>query len=146
MRKPRNRKNIRKSRPHTKKTYTAMSIRIQRCFREFCTRRYMSECVNYNDSDFISMNPVGEIPRHLLFVSDRRGYDARELFTWMLGPNIDPISREKFSTDRRKACARQLKKFVSRSRGTQAGRGGFFSRYRDIAKALKLYAKFPENG
>lgn len=146
MRRPRNRNAIRKSRPHTNSEYNAMAARIQTCFREFCTRRYKSRCVNYNDADFISMTPVGEIPRDLLFVSGNRGYDARQLFTWMLKTNVDPISREKFSVGQRRECAQQLKRFIARSRKTQVGSKGFFSRHREVSKALKLYAKFPENG
>jgi len=105
MRRPRNRRLARSKRPYARGHYMAMATRIQRCFREFCGRRYKKQCLNYNDNDFISMNPVGLIPRHLLFVSGNRGFDARELFTWMLKTNVDPISRVAFTPSQRRACA-----------------------------------------
>jgi len=146
MRGPRNRRLARSKRPHAKEHYVAMATRIQRCFREFCGGRYRKLCLNYNDNDFISMNPVGLIPRHLLFVTDNRGFDARELFTWMLKTNIDPISRVAFSPRQRQACAQQLRRFVSASRATQPGKVGFFSRYRSLLRKLAEYAKHAENG
>lgn len=123
-----------------------MATRIQRCFRQFCGRRYRKQCLNYNDNDFISMNPVGMIPRHLLFVSGNRGFDARELFTWMLKTNLDPISRVAFTPSQRQACAQQLRRFVSASRRTQQGKKGFFSRYRAVLRITAEYAKHNENG
>ena len=91
------------------------------------------------------MNPVGEIPRDLLFVTSGRGFDARELITWMMKTNADPISREEFTVSQREACVNQLKHFVSRSRKTQPGRKGFFSRYRAVLNSLRRYAKHTEN-
>ena len=146
MRKPRNRRSIRKNRPHSKQHYNNMASRIQDCFRNFCKKRYETECLNYSDTDFISMNPVSNIPRDLLFVTSNRGYDARELFIWMLRTNVDPITREKFSEAHRKACADHLISFINRSRKTQLGRVGFFSTHRGIIDNLKKYAKHPKNG
>lgn len=145
MRAPRKRRRARKNRAHSQTHYVAMATRIQKCFREFCARRYEPKCVNYDDTDFISMNAVGCIPRDLLFVCGDIGYDARDLFTWMLTKNADPISREKFTVPQRQACAQQLRSFVSASRKTQSGKRGFFSRYRVLLNSLKYYAKLAEN-
>lgn len=146
MRAPRNRRLARSKRPHARAHYVAMATRIQRGFREYCGRRYKAQCLNYNDNDFISMNPVGLIPRQLLFVSGKSGFDARELFKWMMRTNIDPISRERFSPTQKKACAQQLRQFVSVSRKKQTGKKGFFSKYRAVLRSLAEHAKHTENG
>lgn len=91
------------------------------------------------------MNPVGEIPRDLLFVAGNTGFDTRELFTWIMKSNVNPISRERFTVGQRQACAKQLQRFVSASRKTQLGKKGFFSRHRSVLIALRTYAKHPEN-
>lgn len=145
MRRPRNRRRARKNRPPSKEHYFAMATRIQRCFRQFCGGRYRGKCVNYNDMDFISMNPVGDIPRDVLFVAGNTAFDARELFTWMLTTNVNPISREKFLVSQRQGCALQLKRFVSNSRKTQLGKKGFFSSHRSVLRSLGNHAKYPEN-
>lgn len=145
MRKPRNRRLVRKNRPHPKQLYVDMATRIQKQFREFCARRYIGLCVNYNDTDVISMNPVGDIPRDLLFVTNERGFDARELFTWMLKTNADPISRQEFTKDQRRECAQRLKDFIRSSRKAQLGKKGFFSSHRPVLNALSQYAKHSEN-
>lgn len=145
MRKPRNRRLVRKNRKHPKQVYYDMATRIQRQFREFCARRYIRLCVNYNDTDVISMNPVGGIPRDLLFVTDQRGFDARELFTWMLKTNADPVSRQQFTKDQRKEFAQRLRDFIKRSRKTQLGKKGFFSSHRLALNALGQYAKYSKN-
>lgn len=141
MRKPRDRRLARKTRPHTKAVYAAMATRIQRRFREYCSTRYGSVCSNYNDTDYISMNPVGSIPRDLLFVCDSTGFDAREMFTWMLQSNVHPISREPFTPPQRIRCAQHLRRFVSNSRKRQVGKKGFFSRHRSVLNALKTNAR-----
>lgn len=145
MRKPRNRRLARKNRPHPKQLYADMATRIQKQFREFCARRYIGLCVNYNDTDYISMNPVGEIPRDLLFVTNERGFDARELFTWMLKTNADPVSRKEFTKGQRKECAQRLRDFIKTSRKTQLGKKGFFSSHRPVLNALDQHAKHSEN-
>lgn len=146
MRKPRNRRRGRKNRPHPKELYVEMATRIQKTFREFCAGRYIGMCANYNDTDFISMNPICEVPRDLLFVTRNTGFDARELFTWMLKTNADPISREEFTVAQRQKCAGLLRQFVNNSRKTQLGKKGFFCRHRAVLNALHRYAKYPENG
>lgn len=141
MRRKRNRRQARKQRPYSKNHYVAMATRIQQCFRDFCGRRYSRLCVNYGDTDFISMNPVGEIPRDLLFVTRETGFDARELWQWMLKTNTDPISREPFSDSQRLTCVRQLRCFVNGRRQTQAGKRGFFSRYRAVIGSIAQHGK-----
>lgn len=141
MRRPRNRRFARKSRPYTKAVYAAMARRIQRRFREFCSARYRPVCSNYNDTDYISMNPVGSIPRDLLFVCDNTGFDAREMFTWMLQSNVHPISRAVFTHPQREQCAQHLRRFVSNNRKRQVGKKGFFSRHRSVLNALGAHAR-----
>lgn len=144
MRRPRNRRLARKRRPYTKAVYAAMATRIQRRFREFCAARYRNVCSNYNDTDYISMNPVGSIPKDLLFVCDHTGFDAREMFTWMLQSSVHPISREKFTPSQRMRCAQHLRRFVSSSRKRQIGKKGFFSRHRSVLNALAANARSPK--
>ena len=74
-----NRKHRNRDRELSDKSATV----IQTHFRKFMVNRYRNICPNnYDDTDYINLEKVSNIPKNLLVSIDGTGYNALSLLGW----------------------------------------------------------------
>jgi hypothetical protein len=139
MRRPRCRRSKRHRRPHSKSTYQHAAVKIQRCFRRFMILRYADSCTNYNDDDCIMLQPVSHIPREVLLVVDKIGFDARHLLAWMARSSANPLTREPLEHDVRRLCLDKAVTFLRSEQRRISNRKGYFSRKRILKRTIERH-------
>ena len=108
----RQRRLLRRRRPHKRSVYTAAAATIQRFFRAYLLRRYSSICQNYADTDCITLEPVSLIPRLLLVVLDGQAFDARGLVKWLVHSKTHPLTRRPIDPYTFVSCMQKLHYFI----------------------------------
>lgn len=142
MRAPRNRRNSRYNRKHSKQVYIESSIKIQRCFRNFLETRYSKLCPkNYKEDECILFEPVRLIPRDVLVVVDEVGFDCRSFLTWMTKSSTHPLTRERVPDSFKIRCISSAVVFLERENRRNSNRKGFFSRKRILRRTLQKHGQ-----
>ena len=139
MRRPRCRRLERHRRPHTKYAYQQSAVKIQRCFRRFLVSRYAESCTNYDDDDCIMLQPVSHIPREVLLVVDKIGFDSRHLLAWMARSSANPLTRAPLQHDVKKLCLDKAVMFLRREQKRISNRKGYFSRKRILKRTIERH-------
>lgn len=130
MRGPRRRRLRRSRRPFSKKKYQDSALAIQRCFRRFISNRYKTSCTNYNNDDYITLQPVPMIPRSVFIVVENVGFDARHFLKWTQKSNVHPVTRNKLPVEVQKLCLRMSAEFLMSETHRIRKKKGYFSRKR----------------
>jgi len=117
------------------------AIKIQKAFRLFLTLRYKELAhVNYDDMDYIDMEPVSLIPKGLLISLEGTGYNALSLLSWLKTKNSNPVTREPLQDMIPFNCIDQLEKFKDQTRYLSKGKG-YYAHKRQYIKVLLSYKK-----
>jgi hypothetical protein len=91
------------------------SVRIiETAFRMYCKVRYRELVENWDDRDVITMEPVSQIPRTLLFLLQtngrKYGFHAAQLLQWLNKNPVHPVTREEVTVDVREKCKNVVSK------------------------------------
>lgn len=138
MKRVRNRRYIRRNRPHKRGRYHLCATIIQRKFRAYMKRRYRTVCKNFDDDDCIELVAVSEIPKGLLMVVNGIAYSATGLAQWTMQSNLDPLTRDILPDGTHKECVSKIQKFLY---SKTYGQRGFFRKTRPHRKLLKNLRK-----
>jgi len=142
MRKPRRRRENRFNRKHDRSKYIDSANIIQKRCREFINNRYKSECSNYDDDEFIMLNPVKLIPRVLLLVLDNQAFHVGHLLKWILRSKnpIHPLSREPLDMKIQIECVYRVSYYLYNDNIIRSS-NNFYSLRNKHIKLLKKWQK-----
>ena len=139
MRRPRGRRLKRSRRQYARETYQQSAVKIQRCFRNFLSVRYAKLCANSGDDECIMLQPVSHIPREVLLVVDKIGFDSRHLLVWMAKSNVNPLTRRPLSHDVKKLCVDKAVTFLRCEHRRTSTKRGYFSRKRVLQRTIERH-------
>ena len=97
--------------------------------------------MNFLDDECIMLQPVSRIPRGLLVVIDRQGFDSRHLLAWMTRSNSHPLTRDKFPDDVKKMCLDKAIMFLRSEQKRISNRKGYFSRKRTLKRTVDRHTE-----
>lgn len=144
MRNPRKRRKNRSERIHSKITYVKSANVIQKASRIYLEKRYQKLCANFDDDDFIMLNPVKLIPRSLLIVLDNQAFHCGYLLKWILKSNkpLHPLTREPLEEGIRTECVSKIVEYLySDNKNFRNLKKGFYKRRNQIHKVTKQWQK-----
>ena len=143
MRKYRNRHLIRKNRVHKRETYIKSANVIQTFCSSYIKRRYEGECINCNDDDIFTFEPVCLIPRGLMVVVEGHGFNSLSLLSWILrsskGFQVHPITRNKIEEDIEVICVYNIACFAKNDSVQFKNKKGYWKRKKGATKVLTRY-------
>jgi len=137
MRKPRNRSQRRKERPHDKNCYNNCATLIQKAYRKYISNRYANICRNHEDDDLFTLIPVVNIPRDLLVIYDNHAFHAYYLLKWLIKTSKHPLSREIVGPHVKKECVEKITFFLNNQ--YYGKRKGYHSEKKTYKKEIKRY-------
>jgi len=145
MRKPRNRSLNRINRRHDKQTYMKSANIIQTFFKNFLRKRYDGICINFDDDDIFTYEPVSHIPRELLIVVEEHGFNALNLLLWIMRSTDDfqvhPITRNKFDESTEILSIYKIATFLRKDSENFKWKKGYYRRRKHPNRVLTKYAK-----
>ena len=145
MRKPRNRRAIRKSRKYDKITCTISANKIQNFCKDYLKRRYRNICINHDDDDIFTFEPVYMIPRGLLITVEKHGFNALNLLLWIMRSDkeyqVHPITRNKFDETVEIQAIYQIALFLRNDSKNFRQKKGYYKRRNNPTRVLTKYAK-----
>ena len=143
MRSPRNRHSIRKNRVHKRETYIKSANVIQTVCSKFLKQRYKGKCINYNDDDIFTFEPVCLIPRGLMIIVEGHGFNSLNLLSWILRSSkrfqVHPITRNKLEECVEILCVYNIASFLRNDSKNFTSKKGYYRRRKLAAKVLTRY-------
>lgn len=133
-----NRKSSRYSK-YTKKVRTESCVKIQIMFREYLNRRYKNISPNYDDLDYITLEPVSMIPKGLVYVMDDVMFNAASLLVWISKTKKHPLTRASIPPSTICRCYDIVSKFIHSDNVTSIIRKGKYKKMNFCRKAVRSY-------
>ena len=141
MRSPRNRHSIRKNRVYKRETYIKSANVIQSFCSKFLKQRYEGRCINYDDDDIFTFEPVCLIPRGLMIIVEGHGFNSLNLLSWILrsskGFQVHPITRNKLEECVEVLCVYNITCFLRND--SKKFTKGYYKRRKLAKKVLTRY-------
>lgn len=135
------RRQNRKHRNRDRELSNKSAVIIQTHFRIFLSKRYKDICPNnYDDSDYINLEKVSNIPKNLLVTIDGTGYNALSLLGWFCCKQVDPLTRKPICDKIPTECAAKILSFMKNDHTLKKKKGHFKLRktYREaIQKSIR---------
>ena len=143
MRKPRNRHTIRKNRVHKRETYIKSANVIQSVCSKFLKQRYKGKCINCDDDDIFTFDPVCLIPRGLMIIVEGHGFNSLNLLSWIFSSTkrfqVHPITRNKLEEYVEVMCVYNIACFLRNDSRNFTSKKGYYRRRKLATKVLTRY-------
>jgi len=144
MRNPRRRRKNRSERKYSRETYVKSANIIQVASRKYLEHRYKSLCANFDDDEFIMLNPVKLIPRNLLIVLENQAFHCGYLLKWILKSQkpIHPLTREPLKENIKVECVSKIIEYLyTDSKNFRNLKRGYYKRRNNIHSVTKQWQK-----
>ena len=144
MRNPRKRRKNRSERKHSKITYIKSANLIQKYARKYLEKRYENLCANFDDDEFIMLNPVKLIPRSLLIVLDNQAFHCGYLLEWILKSknHLHPLTREPLQEGIKTECVSRIIEYLyTDNKNFRNLKRGYYKRRNSIHSVTKRWQK-----
>lgn len=144
MRNPRKRRQNRSQRKHSRETYIKSANVIQEASRKYLETRYKNLCANFDDDEFIMLNPVKFIPRSLLIVLENQAFHCGYLLKWILKSRkpLHPLTREPLEESIKIECVSRILEYLSTdNKSFRNLKRGYYKRRNNIHSVTKTWQK-----
>jgi len=139
-----NTNDTRSERKYSRETYVKSANIIQVASRKYLEHRYKSLCANFDDDEFIMLNPVKLIPRNLLIVLENQAFHCGYLLKWILKSQkpIHPLTREPLKENIKVECVSKIIEYLyTDSKNFRNLKRGYYKRRNNIHSVTKQWQK-----